>query len=104
MEIRSPQDVAIGFDHVLVVGSDDKVYGWGAYGHEDKVGFTPMHIPYFDKYIVHKIFSSSRTCAIVSPKEEPSKRFIVVGRFAPLFKEDHVKVLNLFEGQSFYNI
>jgi len=98
VEIRGADDVAIGFDHVVVVGKDEKVYGWGCYSHEDRKEFTPVHLPYFDKYFIHKIYSSSRTCAIVSPRDDLSKRLIVIGKFYPMFKENQVKVLNLFEG------
>lgn len=54
VEIRSNDDVYIGYDYTFVVGKDENVYAWGSYTNEDKYQFRPVLLTYFktNNYIV----------------------------------------------------
>lgn len=61
-------------------------------------------MPFFDDYIVHKMQSSQRTTAIVSPRSDPSKKLIVVGKFMPLCKTNNYKMYDMFQDMNIYNV
>lgn len=96
IEPRSLNDVVVGYDHVLVVSKHERVYAWGSYTSEDPRHYQPVHMPFFDDFIVHKMQSSQRTTAIVSPRADPSKKLIVVGKFMPLCKTNIYKIYDMF--------
>lgn len=79
-----------------MIGKDDKVYGWGCFTQEGKHNFLPVHIPFFDDYIIHKLLSGSRSTAFLSPKAEPSKKVIIIGRFMPMHSENNFKTFDTF--------
>ena len=58
VDLRTLNDVVTGYDHTMVIAADNKVYAWGCYTSEDKHHFTPVHVPFFDKYNILKLCSS----------------------------------------------
>lgn len=97
-------DIHVGMDNTFMIGKDDKVYGWGTYGSEDKYQFKPVHIKYLDNYNVIKLAGNQRSFALVTPKDNPNKKLVFYGKFAPFSSEDQIKTYDLFNGLDIYNI
>jgi hypothetical protein len=84
----SPNHIYIGHDHVYVqsTSNEKKFYAWGCYTREseEKALYKATHVPFFDDYTVFNFATSVKTVAVVSHKDTPDKKVIVVGKFAPL--------------------
>lgn len=74
---------------------DKKMYAWGCYAREseEKALYKATHIPFFDDYIIHNFATSTKTVSLVSHKDSPDKRVILVGKYAPLFNENSHKTI-----------
>lgn len=85
-------DVTVGYDHTIIISKDNKVYQWGTYSPEDKCLYKPVEIPFFRNYNVIKIVSNQKTVALVTPKDQPDKKLIIVGKFSPFVSQDTYKI------------
>lgn len=104
VELRSADDIAIGYDNTFIVSNEGKVYGWGSYTPDDKFQFKPVHITYFDDYNIIKIAGSQRSIVLASPKDNPDKKVIIYGKLAPFVQENSVKVFDLFSGLNIHSM
>ena len=84
------QEVSVGLNH-FIVRADGKVYVWGAYmDSSDQPVWQPTEISFFaDRKIISIKSDANWTCALVS--EENQSDYFIVGKFAPLVKENKTK-------------